>query len=99
MTYKFQIDEKVKIASEDRLRELNAINGTGVIDSMIPYADCEVVITNRYLSGAERFRERYNVFGPRLSGDYYWIAEALEPLEQESCFEPLADEAIENFFV
>lgn len=99
MMFKFQVGEKVKIASEDKLRQLNAIGGTGVIDNMIRYADCEAVIENSYCSADESFSERYNVSGPGNSGCYYWIAEALEPLEQESCFEPLADEAIENFFV
>lgn len=96
--FRFSIGDSVRIVPKSRLEEMVHELHNGVIQSMVEYGGMTAIVTHRYEGDIKPF-ERYYLSCNGIDGTgFFWCADALEPLETPSEFEPLSDTAIEGFF-
>ncbi len=98
MDFKFSVGDSVRIVPQLMLKEMVHELHNGIIPDMTVYGGDTGVISDRWESDIKPY-ERYYITdenGNQLP--FFWCADALEPLETLSEFEPLSDTAIEGFF-
>ena len=100
MVFKFAVGDAVRVVPPLRMAELvKSSSPNGVILDMVKYGGLTAVITEAYESDYDWLpRERYHIKFDTMSSinEYFWCADALEPLEEP--FKPLSDAEINDLY-